>query len=116
MRCNVLNASKFANALNSSAEYATLNQSKERLTDAGRIVFAQLVNLLPLHEFHRYVHRYQGNYRVKSLVPFRFTVAISSIFCLFQRDNNVRSSRPCGNVDNCEAVIQGIVEKLKTFP
>ena len=32
----------------------------------GRIVFAQLMDLLPLHEFQKCVQRYQGNYRVKN--------------------------------------------------
>jgi len=32
----------------------------------GRIVFAQLMDLLPLHEFHECVQRYQGNYRIKN--------------------------------------------------
>ena len=32
----------------------------------GRIVFAQLTDLLPLHEFHKCVQRYQGDYRVKN--------------------------------------------------
>lgn len=32
----------------------------------GRIVFAQLMDLLPLYEFHKCVRRYQGNYRIKN--------------------------------------------------
>ncbi|MFA7329375.1 MAG: IS4 family transposase [Candidatus Ratteibacteria bacterium] len=32
----------------------------------GRIVFAQLMDLLPLHEFHKCVERYHGNYKVKN--------------------------------------------------
>jgi hypothetical protein len=32
----------------------------------GRIVFAQLTDLLPLHEFHKCVQRYQGNYKVQN--------------------------------------------------
>jgi len=32
----------------------------------GRIVFAQLMDLLPLHEFQKCVKRYQGNYRIKN--------------------------------------------------
>ena len=32
----------------------------------GRIVFAQLMGLLPLHEFQKCVKRYQGNYRIKN--------------------------------------------------
>ncbi|PIZ17259.1 IS4 family transposase [Candidatus Desantisbacteria bacterium CG_4_10_14_0_8_um_filter_48_22] len=32
----------------------------------GRIVFAQLMDLLPLHEFQRCVQRYQGDYKVQS--------------------------------------------------
>ncbi|MFH2069222.1 MAG: IS4 family transposase [Candidatus Omnitrophota bacterium] len=31
----------------------------------GRIVFAQLMDLLPLHEFHKCVERYHGNYKVR---------------------------------------------------
>lgn len=31
----------------------------------GRIVFAQLMDLLPLHEFHKCVRRYNGNYKVR---------------------------------------------------
>ena len=32
----------------------------------GKLVFAQLMELLPLYEFHKCVQRYQGNYRVKN--------------------------------------------------
>jgi len=32
----------------------------------GKLVFAQLMELLPLYEFQRCVQRYQGNYRVKN--------------------------------------------------
>jgi len=32
----------------------------------GKLVFAQLMDLLPLHEFQKCVQRYQGNYRVKN--------------------------------------------------
>ena len=31
---------------------------------AGKILFAQLMDLLPLHEFHKCVRRYNGDYRV----------------------------------------------------
>ena len=31
----------------------------------GRFVFAQLIDFLPTHEFHKCVHRYQGNRRVR---------------------------------------------------
>ena len=33
---------------------------------SGRLVFAQLMELLPLYEFQNCVQRYQGNYRVKN--------------------------------------------------
>ncbi len=33
---------------------------------AGKIVFAQLIDHLPLHSFRRYVVRYRGHYKVKS--------------------------------------------------
>jgi hypothetical protein len=33
---------------------------------SGKIVFAQLMELLPLREFHKCVQRYQGDYRVKN--------------------------------------------------
>jgi len=32
----------------------------------GRIIFAQLMDFLPMHEFHNCVQRYRGNYRVHS--------------------------------------------------
>ncbi|MFH1903886.1 MAG: DUF4372 domain-containing protein, partial [Candidatus Omnitrophota bacterium] len=32
----------------------------------GRFVFAQLMDLLTLYEFHECFQRYQGNYRVKN--------------------------------------------------
>ena len=34
--------------------------------NAGRIVFSQLMDFLPTHEFHRCVQRYRGNRRVRS--------------------------------------------------
>lgn len=33
---------------------------------SGKIVFAQLMELLPIYEFHKCVQRYQGNHRVKN--------------------------------------------------
>lgn len=32
----------------------------------GKIIFSQIMDFLPLHEFHKCVKRYQGNYRVKN--------------------------------------------------
>jgi hypothetical protein len=32
---------------------------------SGRIVFAQIMDFLPLYEFRKCVNRYRGNYRVK---------------------------------------------------
>ncbi|MFH1220396.1 MAG: DUF4372 domain-containing protein, partial [Candidatus Eisenbacteria bacterium] len=32
----------------------------------GRIVFSQLMDFLPKHEFHECVRRHRGNYRVRS--------------------------------------------------
>ena len=34
--------------------------------NTGKIVFAQLMDFLPLYEFHKCVERYRGNYQVKS--------------------------------------------------
>ncbi len=34
--------------------------------NAGKTVFAQLMDFLPMYEFHRCVERYQGEYKVKS--------------------------------------------------
>jgi hypothetical protein len=34
--------------------------------NTGRTVFAQLMDFLPLHEFHRCVQRYRGDYKVQS--------------------------------------------------
>lgn len=31
----------------------------------GKIVFAQLMNFLPMHDFRKCVRRYHGNYRVR---------------------------------------------------
>lgn len=33
---------------------------------SGQTVFAQLMDLVPSHEFRRCVERYRGNYKVKS--------------------------------------------------
>lgn len=33
---------------------------------SGKIVFAQLMQLIPLHQFHACVQRYKGNYKVRS--------------------------------------------------
>ena len=32
---------------------------------SGRLVFAQLLDLLPMHEFHRCVRRYRGNFHCR---------------------------------------------------
>lgn len=34
--------------------------------NTGKTVFAQVMDLLPLHELHKCVERYQGNYKIKS--------------------------------------------------
>jgi Domain of unknown function (DUF4372)/Transposase DDE domain len=44
--------------------------------NSGRTVFAQLMDLLPLTEFHRCVERYQGNYKVQSFS------CLDQFFCL----------------------------------
>jgi hypothetical protein len=36
----------------------------------GRIVFDQLVDCLPKYEFDKCVHRYRGNFRVRSLLAY----------------------------------------------
>ena len=33
---------------------------------SGKMIFAQVMEFLPLHEFHKCVQRYQGHYKVKS--------------------------------------------------
>ena len=33
---------------------------------AGKMIFAQVMEFLPMHEFHKCVERYQGHYKVKS--------------------------------------------------
>ena len=32
----------------------------------GRLIFSQLMDFLPMHQFRRCVHKYQGNYRMRS--------------------------------------------------
>ena len=32
----------------------------------GKTVFAQLMSVLPYHEFNQCVHRYKGNYRIRT--------------------------------------------------
>lgn len=34
--------------------------------NAGRTIFSQLMDFLPIHEFRQCVERYDGNYKVKS--------------------------------------------------
>ena len=34
--------------------------------NAGQIIFAQLMDFLPRHEFNRCVRRYSGNHRIRS--------------------------------------------------
>lgn len=38
---------------------------KGRTVHTGRIIFAQLMDILPTHEFNRCVRRYRGNYKVR---------------------------------------------------
>jgi len=37
---------------------------------SGRIIFSQLMSFLPKHEFNRYVHRYRGEYWIRSFSCF----------------------------------------------
>src|SRR4030042_207781 len=34
--------------------------------NSGKTIFAQLMCFLPIYEFHQWVQRYHGNYKVKS--------------------------------------------------
>lgn len=34
--------------------------------NTGKTIFAQVMDFLPLNEFHKCVRRYQGNYKLKS--------------------------------------------------
>ena len=34
--------------------------------NAGKTIFSQVMDFLPLHEFRQCVHRYQGDYKTKS--------------------------------------------------
>ena len=39
---------------------------RERRMQAGKTVFAQLMDFIPAHEFRRCVNRYGGNYKVSA--------------------------------------------------
>jgi hypothetical protein len=39
---------------------------KERLMNTGKTIFSQVMEFLPLHEFHKCVERYSGNYKVQT--------------------------------------------------
>ena len=43
-----------------------LLRGKDHLMHTGRIVFAQIIDFLPIHEFRKCVRRYQGNRRVRT--------------------------------------------------
>ena len=38
---------------------------------SGKLVFSQLMDSMPMHQFRRCVDRYKGNHHVKSLLLFR---------------------------------------------
>ena len=54
--------------------------------NSGKTIFAQLIEYLPLYQFHKCVKRYNGNYRVKS-----FT-CLDHYLCLFFAQLTYRES------------------------
>jgi hypothetical protein len=54
--------------------------------NTGNTVFAQLIKHMPLHQFHRCVHRYNGNHRVRSFS------CLDQYLCLFFAQLTYRES------------------------
>jgi len=41
---------------------------------SGRLVFAQVMDFMPINDFHKCVDRYHGNYKVQILVGLAFLI------------------------------------------
>src|SRR4030042_4318667 len=66
---------------------------------SGRIVFSQLMDFLPKHEFNKCVRRYQGNYRVR-----RFS-CFDQFLCMAFAQLTYRES--LREIETCLRALQG---------
>ena len=72
----------------------------------GRLIFSQIMDHLPMHEFRRCVHRYQGNHRVKS---FRcHDQYLSMAFAQLTFRESLRSTESCLQAQHAKLYHMGI--------
>src|SRR3979409_201517 len=67
----------------------------------GRIVFAQLIDHIPLYEFHKCVERYHGNYKLRGFS------CLDQFLCLAFAQLTFRES-----LRDIEACLRSVPEKL----
>jgi len=60
---------------------------------AGRIIFSQIMDHLPMHEFRQCVERYQGNHRVKKFTC--YDQYLSMAFAQLTFRESLRSMESC---------------------
>ncbi len=56
---------------------------------SGRLVFAQLMDFLPRHEFRKCVRRYRGNYKVQRFPCIEQFLCMAFAQCVFRRNRPV---------------------------
>jgi len=72
----------------------------------GRLIFSQIMDHFPMHEFRRCVHRYQGNHRVKS---FRcHDQYLSMAFAQLTFRESLRSTESCLRAQHAKLYHMGI--------
>jgi len=59
----------------------------------GRLIFSQIMDHVPMHEFRRCVHRYQGNHRVKTFTC--YDQYLSMAFAQLTFRESLRSTESC---------------------
>ena len=60
---------------------------------AGRLILAQLTDFLPLHEFHRCVNRYRGDFRIRHFSC--FDQFLCMLFAQFTYRESLRDIEIC---------------------
>ncbi|MDQ6986941.1 MAG: IS4 family transposase [Mariprofundaceae bacterium] len=72
----------------------------------GRIIFSQIMDHLPMHEFRRCVHRYQGNHRIKSFTC--YDQYLSMVFAQLTFRESLRSTESCLRAQHSKLYHMGI--------
>jgi len=73
---------------------------------SGRIIFSQIMDHLPMHEFRCCVHRYQGNHRIKSFTC--YDQYLSMAFAQLTFRESLRSTESCLRAQHSKLYHMGI--------